>query len=267
MSIAVPRHGLALLASFLVASLVNAAEEPTFLKGGDISTLPRFEELGAVYRNQGKRGDLIAIMAAHGCTSFRVRLFVQPTMRNAVIQDIAYFTELGKRIKQAGALFLLDLHFSDTWADSAHQAKPAAWEDLDFAGLEAKVESYTAGVITACKQAGCLPDIVQVGNEVLPGFLWPEGQIEAGDGGWERFTALLKAGIRGLRQPLQAGDRVRVMLHIHPGGGCREDGLVLQADRGTPRGLRHDRHELLSLVAWHHQGLAGQPAGHRGDVR
>ncbi len=198
----------------------EAAASRTLLKGGDISMLSKFEELGSVYRDQGNPADAIGIMMRNGCNCFRLRLFVNPTMKNAVIQDLDYVVKLAQRVKKVGGLVLLDIHYSDTWADPGHQSKPSAWRNLSFQDLESTVESYTTSVITTMKRSGCLPDIVQVGNEITPGFLWPEGQLRADEGGWKHFTMLLKAGIRGVKKPLGAEDDVKVMIHIDRGGSA-----------------------------------------------
>ena len=202
-----------------VASLSGYAAEPSaFLTGGDISALPKFEELGAAFSDNGKTGDVIRIMRERGSTCFRVRLFVNPTLKEVVIQDLPFAVRLGQRIKASGATFLLDLHYSDTWADPGKQAKPAAWASLTFTALEKQVEAYTAEVLRTFKEARCLPEIVQVGNEITPGFLWPDGKLGKQGGGWEGFAALLKAGIRGVKKPLSASDRVKIMIHIDRGG-------------------------------------------------
>jgi arabinogalactan endo-1,4-beta-galactosidase len=188
------------------------------LNGGDISMLPEFESLGSVYRDEGIPADAIEIMMRHGCNCFRLRLFVAPTGRNAVIQDLSYVVKLAQRIKKAGASLLLDIHYSDTWADPGHQSKPDEWKQLSFPALEARVESYTASVIETMKTANCLPDIVQVGNEITPGFIWPDGQLQGEDGNWQSFTQLLKAGIRGVEKSITPKDRVKIMIHIDKGG-------------------------------------------------
>jgi arabinogalactan endo-1,4-beta-galactosidase len=240
-------------AVFIVAGCTFGAEGDTpkagLLYGGDISMLPRLEELGAVYRDNGKPQDAIAIMISHGCNCFRLRLFVNPSMNDEVVQDLGYTVKLAQRIKRAGAAFLLDIHYSDTWADPGHQSKPAAWRDLDFPDLEARVESYTAGVIETLKQAGCLPDIVQVGNEVTAGFLWPDGSITAGEGGWDRFTRLLKAAIRGARQPLCAEDAMSVMVHVDTGGSAARTVWFFRSIE--KRGVDYDMIGLSYYPWWH----------------
>jgi arabinogalactan endo-1,4-beta-galactosidase len=198
---------------------INSAS-PDEWRGGDISMIPRFEELGGQYKIDGQVIDPIHIMMNYGMNIFRVRLFVVPDGAwDGAIQDLAYVEALGQRIKDAGALFLLDIHYSDTWADPGHQDKPAAWADLSFSELEAQVETYSSNVIATLKAAGCLPDIVQVGNEITGGFLWPEGKIyEPGTNRWEEFTTLLKAGIEGVQQPLSENEDIGIMVHIDRGG-------------------------------------------------
>lgn len=78
---------------------------------------------------------------------------------------------LAKQIKDAGGALMLDIHYSNTWADPQHQETPVAWRDLDVAGLEKRVEEYSKDVITQLKNAGAMPDMVQVGNEITGGML------------------------------------------------------------------------------------------------
>ncbi len=205
-------------AGFARMSITSA--RPDEWRGGDISMVPRFEELGGQYRIEGQIVDPIHIMMNCGMNIFRVRLFVVPDGAwDGAIQDLTYVTALGQRIKNAGATFLLDIHYSDTWADPGHQDKPADWASLSFSELEAQVETYSSNVIATLKAAGCLPDIVQVGNEITGGFLWPEGKIYNEPlGGWANFTTLLKAGIRGVKQPLAEDENIDIMIHIDRGG-------------------------------------------------
>ncbi len=190
-------------------------------RGADISALERIELAGAHFRNGNQVGDVVALLRADGINLFRLRLFVSPNQQEVQVNDLEYSVRLAKRVRASGASLMLDLHFSDTWADPGHQLVPAAWSSLGFEALELQVESYTRGVITRLKSEGALPDIVQIGNEIDAGMLWPMGHV----GGtndvpqqWERFTRLLKAGIRGVRADLSPGDSVRVLLHYSSGG-------------------------------------------------
>ena len=197
------------------------------LRGADVSALERIEQAGGVFRDSGQARDAIAILRAHGGNLFRLRLFVNPDHTEVQVNDLDYTVRMAVRIKAAGAKLLLDIHYSDTWADPGHQTTPAAWASLGIDSLERQVETYSAAVITRLKQAGALPDIVQVGNEIDAGFLWPLGQL-GGTGDttlqWSQLARLLKAGIRGVRSALGTGDSVRILLHYSLGansGGTR----------------------------------------------
>jgi arabinogalactan endo-1,4-beta-galactosidase/beta-glucanase (GH16 family) len=212
-------HWLFLLIGIL--GIRSDAGPGLFLVGGDISALPKIESLGGVFRTGSTDGECLSILSAQGANCYRVRLFVNPTGRGTVVQDLPYAIALARRIQALNAHFMLDFHYSDTWADPGHQRKPAAWEDMDFETLVHTVRVYTADVISAFKQAGVLPDIVQVGNEITPGFLWPDGKLyREGEEQprWPEFTRLLKAAITGVRDALTPSDPVRIMIHIDAGG-------------------------------------------------
>ncbi len=188
-----------------------------FLIGGDISALARLERQGARYSDGGAAGDAIAIMRHHGCNCFRLRLFVEPDGRGVVVNDLGYTTELAKRVKDSGAKLFLNYHYSDTWADPAHQTKPSAWVDLDFEGLVDAVRSHTTDALVRLIESGAEPDIVQVGNEITPGMLWPDGKLyDAGDPDeqWRKFARLLRAGVSAVRETAPGS---RVALHIDKG--------------------------------------------------
>ena len=103
----------------------------------------------------------------------------------------------------------------NSWADPAKQFLPKAWETLEPAALVTAVHDYTRDTIAAFREAGVLPDMVQIGNEVTPGMLWPHGKLPEN---WDTFAALLKAGIAGVEAGRGDGPRPRIMLHIEKSG-------------------------------------------------
>jgi arabinogalactan endo-1,4-beta-galactosidase len=216
----------------VVACAIARASDQPFITGADISLLPTIEKAGGVYRDHGKPGDAIQIMRDHGCNLFRVRLFVNPdpdyAKTGGAVQDLAYVRELAKRIKAAGAMFLLDIHYSDTWADPGKQFTPAAWKNLDFGQLKQKVHDYTVSAMTDLRDGGVTPDMVQVGNEITAGILWPTAQVldqpadqEARQ--WQRFADLVDSGAKAVRQFQTDGHPIRIVIHIHGGG---KEGMV-----------------------------------------
>jgi arabinogalactan endo-1,4-beta-galactosidase len=229
------------MASLPPTSFAQSTTQPaSFLLGADISTLTQVEQHGGLFQDNGKPSDGLTIFTEHGWNCFRLRIFVAPDGRGGVINSLDYTRALAKRIKATGATLILDFHYSDTWADPQHQIKPAAWSNLDFDALTAQVEKYTSDVITDLKQNGALPDIVQVGNEITGGTLWPDAQVAVPDSKikvldqtvtkitppqpyddvkqWDHLSKILKAGITGVRSATVPSDHVRIMIHIDCGG-------------------------------------------------
>ncbi len=244
-----------ILIGLVAASGHGVPPRPTeFLLGGDVSMVQRIEEAGGRFGDGGKPGDVISILSAHGANCFRLRLFVNPDRKDdGVVNDVPYTLALAKRIKKTGARFLLDFHYSDTWADPGKQFTPEAWRGLGFDDLEKQVAEYTRDVIAQFKAEGVLPDIVQVGNEVTPGMLWPEGKLSGNAAEpWKRFSALLKAGIRGVKSALGPDDRVKILIHVDCGGN--EATTQWYFDHLQEHGVPFDMIGL-SYYPWWHGGL------------
>ena len=187
-----------------------------FIRGVDISTTPQIKNAGGVWKQNNVVDDVLDIFKNNGANYVRLRLWHTPTNKYCGLDSTLAFA---KEIKAKGFKFLLDIHYSDWWADPGQQTKPAAWNGLSFAVLTDSVRSYTKRVIQALKDQNTLPDMVQVGNEITGGMLWPDGKISVG--GWGNFTTLLKAGIQGVKD---VDTTVKIMIHIDRGGdnnSCR----------------------------------------------
>jgi arabinogalactan endo-1,4-beta-galactosidase len=191
-----------LLIGVLLAAGMQAEQQKYV--GGDISMLPLYEQHNQPYRDAyGKKIDnpLTWFVSACGWNTFRVRLFVDPDKTDpSLSQDLAYVTALGKRIKDAGAYFMLDFHYSDTWVDATHIQAPKAWKGKSDADMAAQVGTYTHEVLQALKNAGATPDLVQVGNEIMYGLCDIKvAPYEKGDSNWSGYLGLLKAGCDAVR--------------------------------------------------------------------
>ncbi len=197
---------LALFACAGIALLHAQTPNPRYV-GGDISLLPKYEEHNSGYKdaNGKKINDLITWFVQDcGWNTFRVRIFVNPDGSDlAVCQDLAYVTALGKRIKDAGAYFMLDFHYSDTWVDATHIQAPAAWKGSSDAQMAQHVADYTREVLQTLKAAGAAPDLVQVGNEIMYGLCGIKvAPYNKQDSNWEGYLGLLKAGCDAVREEL-----------------------------------------------------------------
>ena len=193
--------------------------------GGDISMLPKYEQAGVVYKDKNGNtvNDVIAFFKQEGMNAMRVRLFVDPSQDNdkAVCQDLDYVKTMGKRIKDAGLQFMLDLHYSDTWADPAKQWTPDAWKSLNDADLANKVYEYTKDCLQQLKDAGAEPDMIQTGNEISYGMLWGTQAAvgsnqtnrcytSSSSANWNRFFNLLKKAGQACRETCP---NAKIILH------------------------------------------------------
>lgn len=190
----------------------------SFIKGVDVSTLIQIEDNGGVFKENGIIKDPLEIFKSHGLNYVRLKLWHTP---NGGYNNLQRVLSAAQRIKNNGLDFLLDIHFSDTWADPANQTKPAAWNGLSFQTLKDSVYNYTKDVITTLKIHNVLPDIVQIGNEIICGMLWDDGRIcdqYNTPQQWSNFAELLKEGIRGIEENIDTNDTVKILIHIDRGG-------------------------------------------------
>ena len=193
--------------------------------GGDISMLPQYEKAGVAYKDAAGNTvtDVLAFFKQEGQNAMRVRLFVDPSKDNdkAVCQDLDYVKELGKRIKAAGMKFMLDFHYSDTWADPAKQWTPDAWKDLSNEQLYTKIYEYTKDCLQQLKAAGATPDMIQTGNEISYGMLWGTEAAaknnqnnrcytSSPEANWTRFITLLKKAGEACREECP---QAQIILH------------------------------------------------------
>jgi len=195
--------------------------------GADISFLPQLEDEGMHFQVDGQTEDAIAILHQHGFNFIRLRIFVHPEADSGYSPgkgycDLSHTLAMARRIKAAGMGFLLDFHYSDTWADPGKQYIPEAWKNLSLQLLEDSLYHYTRSVLLALKNQGTLPDIVQTGNEINHGILWPVGNIEHTD----TLAELLKTAIAAVKS---VDPHIRVMLHIADGGQNAESRWFLNA--------------------------------------
>lgn len=187
-----------------------------FIKGMDVSTLLEEEACGAKYYDHGTQMDLFDILQKYGVNSIRLRLWNDPydeqgNPYGAGTNDLEKTIILARRAMDHGMGWLLDFHYSDFWADPGKQVVPKAWRGLDEAGLEQAVYDYTVEVMEKLKQEGVSPSMVQVGNELTNGLLWPTGKKPE----YDNIARYINAGIRGVRK---VDSEVPIMIHLDNGG-------------------------------------------------
>lgn len=204
-----------LAALFLLLPAANATAQQ-FAVGADISFLAQAEQKGIVFTENGRPADVLALLREHHYTWVRLRLFVDPAAHaDKLPNDLPYTMALARRARAQGFRFLLDLHYSDSWADPEKQFPPAAWTRLKHKQLTQLLFAYTRDTIAAFAQAGLMPQMVQIGNEVTHGMLWPDGKLPDN---WDNFADLLKAGVAGVEAGRGSAPRPRIMIHIERSG-------------------------------------------------
>ena len=248
------RHAPAIAALLLALWPAADARAGACLRGVDVSFLPRVEAGGGVFRDgpdsTGEASaNALAILHDHGIDLARLRLWHQPAGGECGLPQAL---DLAERAKAGGLDILLDLHYSDTWADPGHQAPPAAWSGLALPALADSVRMYTRDMLRAFAARDATPRIVQLGNEITGGMLWDTGRVTGAlddDAHWDALATLLAAAAAGVDEALPAARRPRVMLHLDRGGDNADARRWL--DRITARGVPFDMIGLSYYPWWH----------------
>jgi beta-galactosidase len=220
---------------------------PGRMLGADISFLPQLEARGLRFTENGKVGDAIAILKQHGINYIRLRIFNEPANDSGYAPgkgwcDLPHTLAMAKRAKAAGMKLLLVFHYSDYWADPGKQYKPKAWKTLSFPQLKDSVYAFTFRVMQALKAQGTTPDMVQCGNEINHGMLWPEGHV----GHLDSLAQLLIVANRAVRA---VAPQSLLMLHVALGG--QHDESVAYIDGMQQRGVPFDIIGESYYPKWH----------------
>lgn len=219
-----------------------------YIKGVDISTLLEIEEHGGRYFDRnGKETEMFEFLKSCNINAVRLRLWNNPydekhNPYGAGTNDLEKTIKLGRRAASAGMGILLDFHYSDFWADPGKQYVPKAWAGHDIDELEEDVYLYTKETLCALKNENLLPFMVQVGNELSNGLLWPVGQVPE----YDNIHRLVSAGIRAVREVSPVS---KIMIHLDNGGN--NELYRRWFDEYTKRGDDFDVIGLSYYPFWH----------------
>lgn len=188
----------------------------SFIKGMDVSSLKELEELGAKYYKDGEEKELLEILREYGVNSIRLRLWNDPYSESgaaygAGTSDLNTTMELARRVLDKGFGFLLDLHYSDFWADPGKQRVPKAWRGMSVEQLETAVYDFTRETLLVLREHQVFPTMIQVGNELSNGLLWPYGRVPE----YDNIARFINAGIRAVRS---VDKELPIMIHLDNGG-------------------------------------------------
>ncbi|TFK49440.1 arabinogalactan endo-1,4-beta-galactosidase [Heliocybe sulcata] len=188
----------------LLASFALRVSSLTY-KCADFSSLLVNEAAGITYTDNGATAKFDTILANHGTNLARIRVWT------AGDYDLPQALQIAKRAKAAGMSLLVDLHYSDTWADPGKQAIPSSWP-TDLSGLNTQIYTYTQNLVQSFADQGTPITILQIGNEINSGILWPVGEIS--ENGYNGLSQLLHSGVQGARA---ASSSVKTMIHLANG--------------------------------------------------
>ncbi len=180
------------------------------IKAWDITTYAAWGDTPQIfYDSIGKEIDLLAFAKTVGVNTFRVRILTgNPIYPHATVKQLL---DLAQKARQHNIAIWLDFHYSDVWADPGNQSTPTRWLNLTLPILMDSIHAYTYGIVQQFTQQGTEPSIVQIGNEITPGMLWPLGKFNGKMEEANLVSALFNAGATGAKK---AAPNTQIMLHL-----------------------------------------------------
>ncbi|MBE6862242.1 MAG: hypothetical protein E7497_05010 [Ruminococcus sp.] len=149
-------------------SSVNGGEP---IRGVDVSSIIAIEEAGVKFYNEyGNEQDIFKTLADNSVNYIRVRVWNSPYDNNGNSygggnNDVYTAAEIGKRAAKYGLKLLVDLQYSDFWADPGKQTVPKAWSSYSHEQKKQAIYDYTKESLKIISDAGGDIGMVQVGNE------------------------------------------------------------------------------------------------------
>ena len=205
------------------------------------------ERCGARYYDKGQERDILSIMKDYDVDTIRLRLWNDPKSESgewygAGNNDLSETIAIGKKVTEAGFGVLLNFHYSDFWADPGKQIKPKAWKDFGMEELEKAVYDFTKESLEKILDEGVNVTMIQVGNELSNGLLWPEGRVP----NYDNIYRLVSAGLKACRE---IDSKIPLMIHLDNGGN---NALYREwFDNFTQRGGDFDYIGLSYYPFWH----------------
>ncbi len=193
-------------------TITPVVEDTVFYRAMDLSFEPEIEAAQVkFYDENGNEIQMLPYVKSKGVNMIRLRLWHTPADGHSGLPEVL---DYAKRIGDQDMKLLLDIHYSDTWADPAQQSLPAAWQGLAFTALKDSVYSYTKNVLQKLDAQGTLPAIVQIGNETNAGFLWDFGRVGGTfNNNWPAYATLVNSAIHAIKEVTDSSS-VQIMLHL-----------------------------------------------------
>lgn len=201
-----------------------------FYFGADLSYVNQIIEKEGKYIDKNQVISPYKIFKDHGANLVRLRLWHNPEWTKEIyaapgqsLYNDLYDVEKAIRLsKEQGMEVLLDLHYSDNWADPGKQEIPKAWQGIQqLSVLKDSVYQYTFKTLSYLNNKGLMPELVQIGNEINCGMLYtnaPGGfpACNVCDGKqWQRLGEVINTAIKAVRDVAASSAlKTRIILHV-----------------------------------------------------
>lgn len=186
-----------------------------FIKGIDISTYLVETASGVKYKDQSGKyvdgKDFIRTFAQNGVNYIRLRVWNQPYDVDGAgnklyygggNNDIDMAVNICKLIKEYNDTYantygevkvLIDLHYSDFWADPDKQTTPKAWKNMNIATKTSAVKEFTKDCLKKVEATGVTVGMLQIGNETNNGICGEKY-------GTDNYLAIFRAGCDAVKE-------------------------------------------------------------------
>ncbi len=202
-------------------SALQDGKREDFMMGVDASMIKKVIDQGGIYYNlNGVEQNVFEILADAGVNYMRVRVWNDPFspigLQGGGDMTIEQAFWIAREARRVNMRIILNLHYSDTWADPEHQVKPYAWETLTMSEMLDAIEDFTYDSVMYFKNRGVTPQMIQIGNEINNGMLFEEGRLIWNDPtSYDRLANMLKSGIKGAKK---ADQFIKTIIHLADGG-------------------------------------------------
>lgn len=200
-------------AAITVKKVQNLSSD--FIKGIDISTYLVETASGVKYKDQSGQEvegkEFIRMFAQNGVNYIRLRVWNQPydtdSSGNKLYygggnNDIEMAVKICQLIKEYNTAYantygevkvLIDLHYSDFWADPDKQTAPKAWKNMTIEDKTKAVAEFTKDCLEKVEATGVTVGMLQIGNETNNGIC---GESY----GTNNYLAIFKAGCDAVKE-------------------------------------------------------------------
>lgn len=221
-----------------------------FIIGVDMSSILDVLAKGGVFYNaNGEEQDVFEILKDYGVNYVRIRLWHNPTNEQGLgfgggNNDTNTGIEIAKRAARVGMRIALDFHYSDFWADPSKQSIPRAWTGFTDEQVVDAIYTYTKDTLKAFEKAGVRPHMVQIGNEINNGMVYPNGNIATR--GYRRLAMFLNAGLKAVKE---ISPKIQTVIHLAE--GASEQRLTYFFDKMVENNVEFDIIGLSYYSFWH----------------